>query len=358
MTRGVFPGDRELLLATGQSNRISNLLKGIARQFVDVMGLESALILVGWGQSNLGVVASEGSAADRILQDIYPRLKPRIRELGKSELTELRWESDLLLAVNMETPEGAIGLALIGPKHNGGTFVEAEKQLLATLAPLFSLTLYQTFLSNELRELIQQLIRVQERERACVAADIHDGPLQKAILLSTAGERPSANVDELRTELVDELREISAGLRPSILDDLGLIPAIEWMLERIADRSEMIANLSLHDVGEDERLDPETELALFRVCQEAINNIMKHADATHLDASLSRDGEMLVLTVSDDGVGFSSTPNQNGGIGLSGMTERMIYLGGSLEVSSAPGDGTTVIARVPIVKATSFDIRQ
>jgi hypothetical protein len=122
-------------------------------------------------------------------------------------------------------------------------------------------------------------------------------------------------------------------LRPAILDDLGIVSALEWLLEGVSSRSEISASLTLDGVDEDERLDPESELTLCRVTQEAINNTLKHADATRIDVSLSIDGDSLVLEARDDGTGFSLSHRIDGGIGeggigLSGMREGVIYLDG------------------------------
>jgi signal transduction histidine kinase len=181
-----------------------------------------------------------------------------------------------------------------------------------------------------------------------VAVDIHDGPLQKAILLAQADDEAAGDPGVIGRELVAELREISTRLRPSILDDLGLVPALEWLLDDLSDRSVIVTSLSLHGIGEDERLQADSELALFRITQEAINNVLKHSHANRLEVSLSREGRAIVLQVSDDGEGFSQSSYRNGGLGLSGMRERVIQLDGSFEVSSAPGSGTLVTARVPI----------
>jgi signal transduction histidine kinase len=171
-------------------------------------------------------------------------------------------------------------------------------------------------------------------------------------VLTRASEVAFQDPETLARELVGELREVCTQLRPSILDDLGIVSALEWLLDGVSKRSEISASLTLDGVDEDERLDPDSELTLFRVTQEAINNTLKHADATRIDVTLSIDGDSLVLEASDDGTGFVLSPHLNGGfgeggIGLSGMRERVIYLDGSLKIRSAPGRGTTVQARIP-----------
>jgi signal transduction histidine kinase len=217
----------------------------------------------------------------------------------------------------------------------------------------------QSILSTELRELNQRLVGAQEMERKRMAADIHDGPLQKAIVLTRPQDEASMDQNGLARELVSELREVCSQLRPSIIDDLGVFSAIEWLLDGVSDRTELLTSLSLISVGEDDRFDPDTELTLFRITQESINNTLKHANATRIDVSLSLTSEELVLMVSDDGVGFTLGPRstgdaitlESGGVGLSGMRERVIHINGSLEINSSPGSGTTVMVRIPTVQA-------
>jgi signal transduction histidine kinase len=252
----------------------------------------------------------------------------------------------------LKSPGSRIGFAILGPKVDGEVFVDEEKRLALTVGPLLALAVEQNMLSGELRDLNRRLVSAQELERKRMAIDIHDGPLQKAIVLTRPDEDVVADMGTLARELVNELREVCSRLRPAILDDLGIVSALDWLVDGVSDRAEVLTGLSLHGLDEDERLDPDTELTLFRVAQESINNTLKHADATRIDVSLSREGDSLVLMVSDDGVGFSPGIPRNGavstgGVGLSGMRERAIYLSGSLEINSAPGLGTTVLMRLP-----------
>ena len=332
------------------SSPANEVFTGIARRLVDGLGLESAVLFLGNDSSDHRMVAAEGPRADDILQDLYPRLRPSILAGQDQDLAELRWESESLLIMNLRASGRWIGYALLGPKLDGEVFVEDEKRLVATDAPLLAVSVDQSMLSGELRELNQRLVKAQETERARLAIDLHDGPLQKAILLARPDDAAARERAELGRELVAELKQISSRLRPSILDDLGLVPSIEWLLEGVSSRSEIAIGLTLSGVDQDERLHSATELALFRVTQEAINNVLKHADATSLDVSLSRERDTLVLMVVDDGVGFLPSSNHNGGVGLSGMRERVVYLDGTFEANSTPGAGTTIVARVPSEK--------
>ena len=322
--------------------------------------LESAVLFLGDGSSDARLLTAAGPRADEVVRRLYPEVGSKIDDAGDRDLLDLRWESDSLLMLALKSPGRRIGFALLGPKEGGEVFVEDEKRLALTVGPLLALAVDQSILSGELRELNQRLVGAQELERKRMAVDIHDGPLQKAIVLTRPGKEIGADSGTLARELVNELREVCSRLRPAILDDLGIVPALDWLLEGVSGRAGVLTGLSLEGVDEDERLDPDTEPTLFRVTQEATNNALKHADATRIDVSLSRDGDDLVLRVSDDGVGFSAVGHQSvavngGGIGISGMRERAIHLDGSLEINSEPGMGTTVLVRLPISSSPALE---
>jgi signal transduction histidine kinase len=138
---------------------------------------------------------------------------------------------------------------------------------------------------------------------------------------------------------------VCSRLRPSILDDLGLVPALEWLLEDAAKRFRFSPHLVLAGVDESSRFPPRTELTLFRVTQEAIHNAVKHARPRAIEVALAREEGLLILRIADDGSGFAveSTP---AGFGLPGMRGRVDRLGGAFEIRSQPGQGTAVEVRV------------
>ena len=145
---------------------------------------------------------------------------------------------------------------------------------------------------------------------------------------------------EVATELVNELRDLGSRLRPSILDDLGLPSSIEWLLDHNIRGTEISGRLALEGMGEDDRLDSEIELALFRVTQEAITNAVKHSSANKIRIGIEQGEDQIALTIKDDGVGIggpgsgriaSSRP------GMVGMRERVMQVGGHLEVISWEG---------------------
>jgi PAS domain S-box-containing protein len=217
---------------------------------------------------------------------------------------------------------------------------------------------------NQLRDLVGKLIRAQEEERRRVAYDIHDGLAQSAAaahqhLQAFARHHTISSVQdqeeldealELVRELVGEARQVIYDLRPTVLDDFGLAAAVRLQVATLrADGLEIALEESLGD----ERLPQEVETTLFRVTQEALTNIRKHAQATKARVVLDHPGNVVRLLVSDEGRGFvpngKTTTNGRGEkVGLSGMRERVALLGGRFELHSEPGRGTMIEAEVEL----------
>jgi signal transduction histidine kinase/YHS domain-containing protein len=201
----------------------------------------------------------------------------------------------------------------------------------------------------------------QEAERGRLARELHDEIVQHVIALGHGVERarrlvdrdPHAAVDllsELRTQVtatVDELRAIIGDLRPPALEELGLLPAVELLLQRT--RTDAL-DMTLVVQGEERRLAPQSELALFRLVQEAWNNIRNHAQAQHAEFTFAYMPDELVVTIADDGIGFLPPDDEetpDGHWGLRGMQERAALTGGSLTITSQPGQGTRLVSRIP-----------
>jgi PAS domain S-box-containing protein len=201
-----------------------------------------------------------------------------------------------------------------------------------------------------------RVLNAQEEERRHIAQELHDGPLQALIYLCRRidevgrddGADVSGELDALRhlaESLIAELRGISRGLRPSVLDDLGLVAATRRLLEDLERRTGIDTTLGI--TGAERRLPIAVELALFRVAQEAISNAELHADPRRVAVGMSFESGGVRLLVSDDGHGFETQTNGSGtrgSLGLVGMRERLHMVGGRVEVHSSPSGGTTVDA--------------
>jgi signal transduction histidine kinase len=154
------------------------------------------------------------------------------------------------------------------------------------------------------------------------------------------------------TQAVDDgvkaVRTICSGLRPGVLDDLGLAAAIEWQAGEFTSRNNVLCQVSVPPV--DLHLDGDRATATFRIFQECLTNVVRHAQAKQVRVALSQEDENIVLVVQDDGIGFreSDLSNTLGSLGLLGMKERAQSCGGDVQISSSPGSGTTVIVRVPV----------
>lgn len=213
-------------------------------------------------------------------------------------------------------------------------------------------------------ELLRRVVSGQETERRRIARDLHDhlGQRLTALRLKLASLNEISDDKEQLTIRIARLQEIAERLdsevsflawelRPSTLDDLGLLEALRAFVIEWSKHSEIPA--AFHSAGlSSNRLDRETETHLYRITQEALNNIAKHADAKNVAVMLEKRSDDVILIVEDDGIGFEAgqetDPNDaTKGLGLLGMSERASLFGGNLEIESAPGSGTTIYVRVP-----------
>jgi two-component system, NarL family, sensor histidine kinase UhpB len=207
-------------------------------------------------------------------------------------------------------------------------------------------------LEHERRESGRAVLRAQEQERSRIAQDLHDEVNQAltGILLrleATMSDAPLHLVPELEetkqlaTQAMDELLHLARELRPTALDDHGLVPALATQIATFGERTGIRARF-LRPSGEFPHLSDEEQLVIYRVTQESLSNIAQHACASRVDVELNFVGR-TVLRVKDDGRGFM-TVNTNGRnrLGVSGMRERALLVGGSLAIFSTPGEGTTI----------------
>lgn len=216
--------------------------------------------------------------------------------------------------------------------------------------------------SAELERALSGLVRLQEVERARIAADVHDGVVQtmvaslcelQAAMAHLTGDPHLAGTKQERArdllrESITELRRVIYDLRPITLDTAGLVPAVENFTEDLEQTAGIAIGLSV--VGRPCRFQPEAEIGVYRIVQEAVNNAVKHAGASHVWLAIRFGDDDLTVQVSDDGCGFSlqhAASLHGDHAGLIGMQERARSLGGQLAVSSSIGEGTTVRAVVP-----------
>jgi signal transduction histidine kinase len=202
------------------------------------------------------------------------------------------------------------------------------------------------------------VVTAQEAERRRLARELHDetGQALTSILLGlrtveeaqTGDQRREAmdTVRELVRATLQDVRQLAVDLRPTALDDFGLVPALERLAQGFSETTGI--QLDFQSALPPERLPPETETALYRIVQEALTNIVKHARASRVSVLLARRPSSVTLVIEDDGVGFEVAAARPEALGLLGMRERVSLLGGRLTIESTPDAGTTCIAEVPL----------
>jgi signal transduction histidine kinase len=266
---------------------------------------------------------------------------------------------------------GVLSLASRAPR----SFGTSDRQLLFSIANQMSMAIENARLYEDLRdkeevltELLKSSISAQEEERKRIARELHDETSQAlttlAIGLETISQSPPNDVTQLKSALkknqdligriLDDVHRLILDLRPSVLDDLGLIPALEWYAENRLQPNGV--GVHLETSGAERRLPSYIEVALFRIAQEAISNIAQYAKAEFVSVTLDFEPEAIRLTVEDDGVGFETGAmlhpryGDKRGLGLLGMIERAETLGGSSTIKSQPGNGTQISVWIPLKK--------
>ena len=209
------------------------------------------------------------------------------------------------------------------------------------------------------RDAVRRVVDAQEAERARLARELHDetGQALTSILLglksleerveSADGGAAFAELRDLVVATLHDVRRLAVELRPAVLDDFGLVPALERLRDSISEQCQIAVEVQSDLDGQ--RLPAEIETALYRIVQESLTNVVKHADASRVTVWLRRPSDRNVeLVIHDDGAGFDPNEVRDGGLGLVGMRERVALLGGRMSVESSEGAGTMLTAEVPL----------
>ena len=338
-----------------------------------------------------GIVALWNEEIDAI---VYPYLHNLPRELAEVTVSEgmglsgeVMATGRLIVVDDYQTYAKAIpefvqaGLASVvavpivsGAKTFGAlslfTFDEAgnpfarDLAILAGIGRQAGIAIENAYLYDNMRFYARRITRAQESERRRIARELHDDTIQSLVGLSrrlealgtSCGQVPDTTrqlireIHELVDDMIGRVRRFSQDLRPSTLDDLGLLPTLE---ELTADLNRAGLQAELRVVGGKRRLASEVELTFFRIAQEASNNILKHAQATNVVTTVELADSAIRMTVQDDGTGFAPPAPINhlaatGKLGVIGMYERARLLGGTLVVQSEPGQGTKVVVSAPV----------
>jgi PAS domain S-box-containing protein len=261
------------------------------------------------------------------------------------------------------------GVLLVGFR-SGHQFSKRDLRYLGSLAKKSSIAianakLYENLIEQEkeLGRLSSARVQDQEEERRRIAREIHDGLGQMLTAIkfnleiledsiqSPAEFKRIEDMKELLDRVMKEAREISYDLMPSVLEDFGLTPALQLLCEGVANRTNL--KILFHAHGVTERLAPKIEIGMYRIAQEALNNITKHAQASEVNVQIVRHKIGIRLTVEDNGIGMKTkarTPraDRSDGMGLLGMRQRAVSFNGGFTIDSSPGKGTMVNVEIPL----------
>jgi two-component system sensor histidine kinase UhpB len=272
------------------------------------------------------------------------------------EAVELAVAITLMLAANLlllrQTVRPIESLAAqldaIDPLRPGLRFVEDGGVEVAAFVRALNATLER--LEAERRESGGRALRAQEAERLRIARGLHDevGQVLTGVLLQLDTLGDSADVAETKDavrQALEEVRRIARELRPELLEHLGLVSALTELTRKFSEQTRIGVR---HDFdGRLPALSAEAELAIYRVAQESLTNVARHAEATHVDVALAPGQDSVVLSISDDGHGMSAVRDSNGHTGLRGMRERALLVGGALAVKPSRDGGVEVRLEVP-----------
>lgn len=289
------------------------------------------------------------------------------------------------LGVPLVSGSRRYGNLYLTEKRGGGSFDEEDERLIVTLAAFAAAAIENALLVEAEREraaaraelaasrererlreeMLAGVLGAQEAERARVARDLHDeiGQDLTSVLLglrlvetSLAGEPPnldaarkhSAELRGLVTDALSDVRRLAFELRPTVLDDVGLLAAVQRLAADVAARHGLTHQIEVDGLGQAERLPAEVETVAYRVIQEAVTNVVRHAGAASVRIAVARSADRLRVAVTDDGVGFDPAAVGSGSLGLGGMMERAALVGGAVSLTASPGRGTTVVLEVPL----------
>ncbi|MBI4758186.1 MAG: GAF domain-containing sensor histidine kinase, partial [Chloroflexi bacterium] len=269
-----------------------------------------------------------------------------------------------MLALPLLAGERPLGILTLGEKCSGDLYTQDDLELLTTLAHSATLALENARLHEErlaiLRQQLAQVTAAQEEERRRIARELHDGvgPALASLnvrlhtarkLLERDQHLPAGEIEELADLAqanIQDIRRLIYDLRPAALDELGLVPALREYVTRYQEEQGLEVALSLPE--SDERLSAPLETALFRIVQEALANVAKHAQARRVEVAMTRDRGGVTLRIADDGQGFDpQAPRPGTHLGLWSMRERVEQLGGRFELESTPGQGTKLMITIP-----------
>jgi signal transduction histidine kinase len=366
-----FESLNEIGMGLASQLELTPLLELVARRLRELIHARSVLIALPGAGDRLVVAAADGEGTyglPGMELDLDHSKMGRVLERSRSERVDAVLEDpevDEATARRLGVHSGlyvplvvrgqAIGV-VVAHDHAGPDtrFDDDDLRLAEALAARAAIGVDLS--QRVTRDAMRRVVHAQELERKRLARELHDetGQALTSILLGLkpledlvdVDARPAvAAVRALVVSTLQDVRRLAVELRPSALDDLGLVPALR-RLAQIVGETGLQVDLEAH-IGE-ERLPEPVETTLYRIVQEAVTNVAKHAGAEHLSITLMRKNGSVVAIVEDDGKGFDPERARSDGLGLVGMRERLALVGGTLRIEAAAGAGTTIAAEVPL----------
>jgi signal transduction histidine kinase len=368
----------EVVRALGEETDLAQLLDLVCRRLRDLIGARLALIALPEPDGDLGIAAvdGEGEAAYGLLGHRLRRdrsksgrvLERRQSARVDSVLDDPEVDQDEARRMGVRTGlyvplvvrGRAIGVVAVHDKLGSeARFTDGDLRVAEIFAARAAVAVDLS--QRVARDTVRRVVEAQELERRRLARELHDetGQALTSILLGlkairaaadpAEAERAESDVRELVVQALQDVRRLAVELRPTALDDFGLVPALERLASTFEERSGIRTVLET-GLGE-ERFPPEVETVLYRFVQEALTNVVKHAAAENVSVVLTRRDADIGAIVEDDGQGFMPDEARDEALGLVGMRERIALVGGTLTVESTPGAGTAVIAHVPLAGA-------
>jgi signal transduction histidine kinase len=359
--------------ALATETNLDRLLDLVVRRLRELVGARVVALALPSGSEDLRFAAVAGIGVEDLLGTTIPRAESKsgaVLERRRSERIdsvmddpEVHQEVSRRLSartgmwVPLIARDKAIGVLEIHDKEGpDARFNHDDFRLAETFAARAAVAVELS--QRVARDTVRRVVDAQESERKRLARELHDetGQALTSILLglkpleaSMADDQSRAALAELREHVVaalQDVRRLAVELRPAVLDDFGLVPALERLTDAFAEQTNI--RVDFHSALGDTRLPNEVETALYRVVQESLTNIVKHASAQRVSVSIARRPSGAAAVIEDDGKGFDQRTLREDGLGLLGMRERLGLIDGRLEIESRPGAGTTVVAEVPL----------
>jgi signal transduction histidine kinase len=363
----------ELTIGVLEERDLSRLLELVARRLRELIRARRVLISLPLASGGLRVAAADGEGVADLVGDIIPSESKGSRVLArrKSERIDSLLEDPEVDQVSARRAGGLTALVVPLIFHDkpigviyafnkdgpDPRFTDDDLRLAEAFGTRAALAVHLS--ERVARETLHAILEAEEAERSRIARELHDqtGSALSGVLLGLTAidrattlreaRRASAALQKTAKTTLENVGRLAFALRPSMLDDFGLAPALKALGAALEEQGGPEVKLKV-DHATAERLPARVETALYRITQEALTNVVKHANAKTVRITFARQEQSVVLTIDDDGCGFTRAQVPGDGFGLVGMRERTASVNGALDIESRPGTGTRLMVEIPI----------